>query len=87
MSGILYRDRWDPKSAHLVSLDPCFPEQWRASRFDARGAAGHVECTTRAIAIHEAIAHGADRKSAVEADAGSVDAELERMGIVIGCEA
>jgi hypothetical protein len=80
MNALLFRDRYC-NMAHLVSRDPCRPGQWRASRFDARGAAGHVDCNTREDAIRNAIANDADVKSAREVTASTIDAAIAALAI------
>ena len=82
MSALLFRDRYYPM-AHLVSRDPCRPGKWRASRFDARGPAGHVDAETREDAIRNAIANDADAGSALEVSAETIDAAISALALEV----
>lgn len=51
------RSVWGTGAA-AVTRDPCKPTQWRHSRFDEYGAAGHMEAATLADAIAHAYEDG-----------------------------
>lgn len=51
------RSVWGAGAA-AVTRDPCKPAQWRHSRFDEHGAAGHMEAATLEQAIENAYYDG-----------------------------
>jgi hypothetical protein len=79
---MVFADR-DGGTAHVVCKDPGDPDQWRTTRFDARGAAGHAVRSSFADALKAAREHGADLATGTAVDAASIDAVVTNMNIVV----
>lgn len=71
---------------HIVSRDPEFPERWRTTRFDKRGASGHTSGPSFSGALCAAWDYGAIVEAAVAATPAGIEAAVAALGLEVGLD-